>query len=328
MWKLVNRSKLSNHKSNCVIPLVKTFQWPPIAIRIKSKVLTVACKGLLAPSNSLTSFPFSLSLSLFIFQNSPAKVAFFLSLLCAKLLPITGALYPMFLLLEIFFFQNFALHENSNVSVLLTRPMPSTILSTCPMIVNEWMINIIPRPTPCLWQTHRSPSITLQQKTHCPAARSVISGQPPAVSLLRVCFSSPVKDTQSSLGISGTLVPRPLFPHPRCIQKSADVQVPYSRPSLSTGSTSTDSTTHGSSSIFHPMQDSSNNFVPEVPDWVGRDFVKSASQCEECSWPILLPFFSLHRCYSLVNNLQSKLHLSVCFLENPTSAVSNSKNHS
>lgn len=100
-------------KSNCITPLVEILQWSPTAIR-KLKVLTVACNAVAAPTKlsciiyslppslycSPTFLPLSLSLSLPLPGLSNLRD---LCLLFAKLLPVTGVLYPMFLLLGIFF---------------------------------------------------------------------------------------------------------------------------------------------------------------------------------------------------------------------------------
>lgn len=147
MWKLVSRSKLSNHKSNCVTPLVKTLQWPPpISIRIKSKVLIVPCKALVAVAKlpdliSLPPLSPSFPPSPSLFQNSAAKVAFFLSFF-AKPVPITEALHPMVPWLVIFSFQIFALCENRVISALLHYLCPALFLAhnQCPVIFINWLL--------------------------------------------------------------------------------------------------------------------------------------------------------------------------------------------
>ena len=87
MWKLVSKSKLSNRKSNCVILLLKTLQWPPIAIRTKSKVLTVACKAF--QLSDLISLP-SLSLPVSLSFSELCSQSGLLSVFCAKLLPFSS----------------------------------------------------------------------------------------------------------------------------------------------------------------------------------------------------------------------------------------------
>lgn len=127
MWKLVSRNKLSNRKSNCVIPLLKTLQWPPIAIRTKSKVLL----WLARPSNSdLISF-LSCPPCLPLFQNFAAKVAFFRFCLLCQTVTLKRGLYNQCSFVWILLFQIFPLHDNSDITVLLTRPMSSTTPSTC-----------------------------------------------------------------------------------------------------------------------------------------------------------------------------------------------------
>lgn len=128
MWMLLSRSKLSNHKSNCVTPLVKALQWPPILIRIKAKVLIVPCKVLVAAAKLWPHFPSS-SLSyrfspFSLFQNSAAKMAFFLFF--DKPLPITGALYPVFLCLGILPSRSFPYMRSSLLTLSMTSTIPST----------------------------------------------------------------------------------------------------------------------------------------------------------------------------------------------------------
>lgn len=69
----VNR-KISQCKSNPSIPLLKTFQWPPVVLKIKSQLLTMAYKAL---HDFLHSMPISFHITLSFTPYTLVTVTFF-----------------------------------------------------------------------------------------------------------------------------------------------------------------------------------------------------------------------------------------------------------